>query len=89
MAQRISPNGRRFTPKEKRTILKFVDERGHGGFAEAQRKFGVSYTAIKFWMRPNRPDKKKPILKKIRDIQRLSKQLVRDLTELGTLLGRL
>lgn len=41
--------GKRYTEKEKRRVVEFVNSQGRGGVIAAQRKFGVSYIAINSW----------------------------------------
>jgi transposase-like protein len=41
--------GRRYSEAERAKILAFVQKQGRGGIAAAQKKFGVSYVALKRW----------------------------------------
>ena len=42
--------GKRYTERQKNTILAFVRAQGRGGITAAGRKFGVSYIALRRWM---------------------------------------
>lgn len=42
--------GKRYTEAEKRKILAFVASQGRGGISSAQKKYGVSYVAMRRWM---------------------------------------
>jgi transposase-like protein len=43
--------GRRYSEAERRKILAFVEKRGRGGISEATRQFGVSYIALRRWIK--------------------------------------
>lgn len=43
--------GRRYSEAERRKILAFVEKRGRGGISEATRRFGVSYIALRRWIK--------------------------------------
>lgn len=42
--------GKRYTQAEKKRVLDFINSQGRGGIAAAQKKFGVSYIAVRRWM---------------------------------------
>lgn len=42
--------GKRYTDAQKKQVLDFVASQGRGGIIAAQRKFGVSYIAMRRWM---------------------------------------
>jgi hypothetical protein len=44
--------GKRYTPAQKRMILKYIENHGRGGLAAAHREFGISLTALAHWMKP-------------------------------------
>jgi hypothetical protein len=43
--------GKRYTDKQKMKVLDFINSRGRGGIAAAQKKFGISYIAIARWQK--------------------------------------
>ena len=43
--------GNRYSDKQKMDVVKFVENAGRGGISEAQKKFGVSYIAVRSWMK--------------------------------------
>lgn len=43
--------GKRYTIAERKAILTFVDRFGRGGITAACRKFGVSYIALRRWIK--------------------------------------
>ncbi len=52
MAARKKGNtGKRYTPAQRRRILAFAAKKGRGGISAACRKFGVSYIALRRWMK--------------------------------------
>ena len=56
MAARKKGNtGKRYKPALRRKILAFAKKRGRGGITAACKKFGVSYIALRRWMK-NGPD---------------------------------
>lgn len=42
--------GKRYTDAQKKKVVDFVASQGRGGIAAAQKKFGVSYIALRRWM---------------------------------------
>lgn len=51
--------GRRYTEAEQKKVVDFVNKHpGRGGISAAQKKFGVSYVALRRWM--NRSNGKAP-----------------------------
>lgn len=42
--------GKRYTEAQKKRVLDFIYSQGRGGIAAAQKKFGVSYIAVRRWM---------------------------------------
>ena len=42
--------GKRYTDAQKKRVVDFVASQGRGGIIAAQRKFGVSYIALRRWM---------------------------------------
>lgn len=42
--------GKRYTEAQKKRVLDFISSQGRGGIAAAQKKFGVSYIAVRRWM---------------------------------------
>ena len=53
MAKKKTTKGKRYTPEEKQEVLDYVDsvdsEKGRGGVAAAQRKFGITALTITNW----------------------------------------
>src|SRR5690606_39567874 len=43
--------GKRYTEAERKKILAFVEKTGRGGISAATRQFGVSYIALRRWMK--------------------------------------
>ena len=43
--------GKRYTVAERKAVLNFVDKFGRGGITAACRKFGVSYIALRRWIK--------------------------------------
>ena len=43
--------GKRYTPAQRKKILSFVAKRGRGGISAATRTFGVSYIALRRWIK--------------------------------------
>jgi transposase-like protein len=43
--------GKRYSEAERRKILAFVQRRGRGGISAATREFGVSYIALRRWIK--------------------------------------
>lgn len=43
--------GKRYAPAERKKILAFVEKQGRGGISAATRAFGVSYIALRRWMK--------------------------------------
>jgi len=43
--------GKRYSEAERRRILAFVEKYGRGGITAASRQYGVSYIALRRWMK--------------------------------------
>jgi transposase-like protein len=43
--------GKRYSEPERRKILAFVEKYGRGGITAASRQYGVSYIALRRWMK--------------------------------------
>jgi len=43
--------GKRYSEAERKKILAFVEKRGRGGISAATREFGVSYIALRRWIK--------------------------------------
>lgn len=43
--------GKRYSESERKKILAFVEKRGRGGISAATREFGVSYIALRRWIK--------------------------------------
>lgn len=43
--------GKRYTEAERKKILAFVEKQGRGGISAATRQFGVSYIALRRWIK--------------------------------------
>lgn len=43
--------GKRYSITERKKIVAFVEKRGRGGITAACREFGVSYIALRRWMK--------------------------------------
>lgn len=43
--------GKRYSEAERRKILAFVEKYGRGGITAASRQYGVSYIALRRWMK--------------------------------------
>lgn len=43
--------GKRYTEAERKKILAFVEKHGRGGISAATREFGVSYIALRRWIK--------------------------------------
>ena len=43
--------GKRYSEAERRKILAYVAKRGRGGISAATREFGVSYIALRRWIK--------------------------------------
>ena len=43
--------GKRYTTAQRTKILNFVEKKGRGGISAAIKKFGVSYIAMRRWMK--------------------------------------
>jgi transposase-like protein len=43
--------GKRYSEAERKKILAFVEKQGRGGISAATRQFGVSYIALRRWIK--------------------------------------
>jgi transposase-like protein len=43
--------GKRYSEAERKKILAFVEKRGRGGISAATREYGVSYIALRRWIK--------------------------------------
>lgn len=42
--------GNRYPESMKKKVVEFIESKGRGGTTQAQKKFGVSYIAVRSWM---------------------------------------
>ncbi len=83
--------GNRYSDEEKKTIVKFVHDHdakfGRGGIATAQRKYKVSYIALRNWLMGESVSRKKgeglePVLSRMIGLKAYVKDLERDIKRL-------
>jgi len=81
--------GNRYTAAQKREVVSFVKEydhkHGRGGVAAAQRRFKVSYIALRTWLvgkAKRKPSVLKPVLERMAGLKGLVKDLDREIRRL-------
>lgn len=50
--------GNRYSEATKKKVVEFIESKGRGGTTQAQKKFGVSYIAVRSWMKKYGPGAK-------------------------------
>lgn len=83
--------GNRYTPEQKKKVTAFVQEydskHGRGGIAAAQRRFKVSYIALRNWLLGNHPLKNKtqgfvPVLDRVASLKSQMRDLEKEIRRL-------
>lgn len=65
--------GKRYSEKKKNEILAFIYSKGRGGAAAAQRKFGVTYSTLRYWLKGSVSGRRSGRVKSVKDFRRVAK----------------